>query len=187
MNKIKNKAELLLALLYAGQEHNSRVEGITRLEKLLFLLKKEKNFLNDVQDKDDFHFFPFRMGPWTNEVYDEVDFLDSLGLVKKDKNTKDTPADTASLDELFNNTLLDRYQKNESKTFDKGTESFSLTEKGIEKAKQLWSNISDDQKRDIIEIRSKFNSMDLKKFLRYVYINYPEFASASEIKDSLGL
>jgi hypothetical protein len=51
---IKKKTELLLSLLYAGEKNSSEdiqesksIVGITRLEKLLFLLKKEAGFLSN--------------------------------------------------------------------------------------------------------------------------------------------
>jgi hypothetical protein len=186
-NSIKNKEELLIALLYAGELRPAKIEGITRLEKLLFILKMEKGILKDVSHENTFNFFPFRMGPWTNEVYDEIDFLESLGLLSKNKEKKDTPSDTASIDELFTNTLLDKYQNSENIPNEKGTEIFSLTVEGEEKAKKIWEKLADEEKKNIQEIKLKFNKMDLKKFLRYVYAKYPEYATESEIKDSLGL
>ncbi len=181
---IKNKAELLLALLFANE--GNKVEGITRLEKLLFLLKKEKGFLQNVKKEDDFNFFAFRMGPWTNEVYDEVDFLESLGLLSKETENKNTPADNASLDELFDNLMLDKYQRNISTT-EKGTEIFKLTDAGKSKAQKVWSKLSEEEKQDIIELKRKFNTINLKQLLRYVYQKFPQYATESEIKDSLGL
>lgn len=111
-NGYKNKAELILALLFAGdQEFPTSIEGITRLEKLIFLLKEEKGFLKEKTDEDNFNFIPFKMGPWSSEVYDEVDFLESLGLINKDSNEKQSPADEAHNDELFDSMILDKYQK----------------------------------------------------------------------------
>jgi hypothetical protein len=175
----------LLALLYAGGQ-DTKIEGITRLEKLLFLLKQEKGFLANVNPENDFKFFPFRMGPWTNEVYDEVDFLESLGLLSKETDAKSTPADTASLDELFDNMMLEKYQKNVSSN-DKGTEIFKLTKEGKEKALVIWNRLTVSEKNGIIDLMQKFNKINLRQLLRYVYQKYPQYATESEIKDSLGL
>lgn len=38
--------------------------------ELIFLAKLEQGFLLDATDEQDFHFVPFKMGPWTQEVYD---------------------------------------------------------------------------------------------------------------------
>lgn len=190
-NKITNKAELLLSLLYAGEDYNyenqqsTEIEGITRLEKLLFLLKNEKNFLLNVSKEDDFNFFAFRMGPWTNEVYDEVDFLDSLGFLEKEVENKSIPSDKASIDELFSNSILDKYQKDNVSNIN-NTEKFRLTDKGRKKGLEIWNRIDDEEKKNIIDIKRKFNKMNLTQFLRYVYKKYPEYTTESEIKDSLG-
>lgn len=188
---VNNKAELMLALLYAGMDQsqkNQPVEGITRLEKLLFLLKMEKGFLKNVPDEDDFHFYAFRMGPWTNEVYDEIDFLESLGLVtKKDDVSKESnPADQAYVEELISNTILNKYQKT---NFGKeaGVEVFSLTTTGRSKALNIWNRLSKEEKDGIVDLKKRFNTMSLKQFLRYVYQKYPQYTIESEIKDVLGI
>ena len=188
---IKNKAELMLVLLYSGtdlnyeQQKSVEIKGITRLEKLIFLLTKEKEFLKGAERENDFNFFPYKMGPWTNEVYDEVDFLESLGLLTKIDEDKITPADIAYIDELFNNAMLDKYQKN-AFISEKGTEVFKLTEEGKQKALIIWNKLSNDEKNNIIEIKRKFNRMNLKQLLRYVYNNFPEYSTKSEIIGALG-
>src|SRR5216684_1139612 len=105
MPGIKNKTELVLALLYASDAADalpgSPVVGITRLEKLIFLAKIQEALLKDAADEEDFHFVPFRMGPWTQEVYDEIDFLESLGLLDKEERGKVSVEDEAHNDELF--------------------------------------------------------------------------------------
>jgi hypothetical protein len=189
---VKNKAELILALLYAGMDdpkgpqRSVEVEGITRLEKLLFLLKQEKQFLKNVSQENDFHFFPFKMGPWTNEVYDEVDFLESLELVSKVEESGSNAADEAYVDELFSNSVIEKYQRSDFGK-EKGTEVFKLTTGGKEKAAAIWQRLEPSERADIIDIKKKFNKMTLKQFLRYVYMKYPEYTTKSEIKDSLGL
>lgn len=190
---VNNKAELMLALLYAGMDNSQNqksqpVEGITRLEKLLFLLKMERGFLKNVSDEDDFHFYAFRMGPWTNEVYDEIDFLESLGLVtKKDDASKEAnPADQAYVEELISNTILNKYQKTDFGK-DMGIEVFSLTAEGKNKALNIWNRLSQEEKDNIVDLKRRFNTMSLKQFLRYVYQKYPQYTTESEIKDALGI
>jgi len=186
---IRNKADLLLALLYAGGSPAhmpvaSQVTGITRLEKLLFLLKLDEGFLNSVPDKDDFHFVPFRMGPWASEVYDEVDFLESLGLVNKESTTSISPADSVHNEELFSQTVLDKYQ-NQRSADDDETEVFKLSEAGKAKAAEIWARLSEDEKTRLIRVKKTFNNMNLRQFLRYVYKKHPAYTTESEIKNYL--
>jgi hypothetical protein len=187
--KIKNKAELLLALIFSDAGSKVKptpIEGITRLEKLLFLLKMQEGLLHNVPREADFNFIPFRMGPWTNEVYDEVDFLESLGLLDKDSTQKKNDADSAHENELFDGGMIDKYQKDTTISDDE-TEVFRLTDKGRKKAKEIWERLPDKEKESLIRIKRQFNKMNLRQLLRYVYNKYPDFTTASEIKETLGL
>lgn len=192
MQEVKNRAELLLLLLLSGEvnskvdQRSTSVEGITRLEKLLFLLKTEQGFLREVPDKDDFHFVPFRMGPWSQEVYDEVDFLESLGLIEKKTRGKRSEADLAHDDALFNNLVLDKYQKTMAIS-DSEAEVFQLTPQGRTKALQIYNRLPTEEKEKLISLKRRFNRMNLRQLLRYVYEKYPAYTTESEIKDYLGI
>lgn len=186
---INSKAELLLSLLYSddNSQKHAAILGITRLEKLLFLLKKDTNLLTQENNKDLFKFVPFRMGPWSQEVYDETDFLESLGLLSKRKTGESTPEDKSHDDELFSSIALTKYQKNDFLAVSESSEQFELTEKGKETARKVWDKLTDEEKKNIFLIKSKFNKMNLRQFLRYVYKKYPEYATKSEIKEYLGI
>jgi len=186
---IRSKADLVLVLLYAdaGQRNDpTPVTGITRLEKLLFLLKLDEGFLKDAPDTETFNFIPFRMGPWTQEVYDEVDFLESLGLLSKDSSEKRSAADAVHDDELFSNLVIDKYQKSAAESSE-DAEVFRLTDAGKKKALMVWNRLSEDEKSKLMRIKRQFNSMNLRQLLRYVYNKHPEYTTESEIKDYLNL
>ena len=187
---IRNKADLLLTLLYTGEgssgdiQLSTSVSGITRLEKLLFILKVDERFLTGVSEKNDFKFVPFRMGPWSHEVYDEVDFLESLGLLTKKGGEKRSAADAAHNTKLFSEMIVDKYEKNSS-PLDEQVEIFTLTDKGKNKALEIWKRLSNNERQRLILIKRQFNNMNLKQFLRYVYKKHPEYATNSEILDDL--
>lgn len=74
------KSDLILLLLN-GDKRNPIV-GITRFEKLTFLVQKE--ILDQSKTRTvKFDFGPDRFGPLSMEIYDEVDFLKSVGMVKE--------------------------------------------------------------------------------------------------------
>jgi hypothetical protein len=192
MSSIKNKTELLLLLLYAGEPTgtfmaaSAPVVGITRLEKLIFLAKFDQALLEPDTPQQDFTFLPFRMGPWTQEVYDEVDFLESLGLLTKERGTEYAPEDEAHDDELFSDLVLDKYQRR-SMAVDEGTDVFKLTEEGRTKAAEIWTRIPHDEKQKLIALKRRFNNMNLRQLLRYIYKKYPQYTTESEIKESLNI
>jgi len=191
MSGVRNKTELLLLLLYASDGPTSSpsaapIVGITRLEKLLFLAKLEQSFLHDAPYEQDFHFVPFKMGPWTQEVYDEVDFLESLGLLAKEQRGELSVEDEAHNDELFSDLVLDKYQKS-SIALDETTDAFQLTSEGRKKAAEIWGRLSLEERQKLMALKRRFNNMSLKQLLRYVYNKYPEYTSASEIKEYLNI
>jgi hypothetical protein len=188
MSGLRNKTELVLALLYASDISGGSqpVVGITRLEKLIFLAKIQEALLSDAVDEQDFHFVPFRMGPWTQEVYDEIDFLESIGLLVKEERPGVSVEDEAHNDELFSDLLLDKYQSSPVYR-NEGTDAFQLTAAGRKKAADIWSRLSIDEKQKLMGLKRKFNTMNLKQLLRYVYKKYPEYTEASEIKEYLNL
>ena len=190
MPGIKNKTELLLSLLYAGTPIGTNttvpIVGITRLEKLIFLAKFDQALLESAPPEHDFHFLPFRMGPWTQEIYDEVDFLESLGLLTKERDAEYSPEDEAHDDQLFSDLVLDKYQRG-GVAMDEGSEVFRLTEQGRKKAVEVWSRIPDEEKQKLIALKRRFNNMNLRQLLRYVYNKYPQYTTESEIKEYLNV
>lgn len=76
-----NKTELVLLVL--GACNGEHVTGITRLTKLVFL--SEKEVLTGPDDmKERFRFVPDKFGPFTTEMYDQTEFLESVGMLEKD-------------------------------------------------------------------------------------------------------
>ena len=186
-NPIKNKSHLILALLYASDSEKElqSIEGITRLEKLLFLINQEDK-LTSWKSNDSFNFKPYLMGPFSSEIYDEVDFLESLGLVSSKNIGTNPPSGSVEDDLFFSNQILDKYQKNE--IFDTEEKSvYELSAQGKELAKKIFESLPATDKKYLIDLKKKFGQLELKQLLRYIYQKYPSYASKSEIKEYLGL
>ena len=98
---IGSAANLLLLLLYADEGEDIR--GITKLEKLMYLLLKEGGYEKELQD--DIHFEPFDYGPFSKEVYDLVEVLKQRGIVKTRLERYDTYREI--IDELLYQTDLE--------------------------------------------------------------------------------
>ena len=66
-----------------------------------------------------------------------------------------------------------------------GEEVFSLSRpKGLDKGKEIWSELNDDQKRILKKFKSSFIDASLDKILMYVYRKYEhEYTDKSIIKD----
>ncbi len=74
--------DVLLVLLYAPGISGKTSEpmcGITRLQKLLFLLWKEGRFYEDIPDLYNFKAYDF--GPCMDDLYDDLEFAEDIGLI----------------------------------------------------------------------------------------------------------
>ena len=78
---VLNKTELVLLVL--GACDGGPVTGITRLTKLVFLSEREVLTAPDDM-KERFRFVPDKFGPFTTEMYDQTEFLESVGMLEKD-------------------------------------------------------------------------------------------------------
>jgi hypothetical protein len=170
---IETGVDVLLALLHArgasGKE-NEPILGITRLQKLLFLLWKEGSFYKAVPDLYNFKAYDF--GPCMDDLYDDLEFTESIGLVKVDESAEASEFDNG--DEVaFMRSLGLRMPKPKSRR------DYYLTESGIEASGDLFSDLSVQDIEAIENIKRRFNRMPFFDLLRYVYNKYPKFAEKS--------
>ena len=61
------------------------IGGITRLQKLLFLLWKEAG-IQEVEAG--FEFKPYKAGPYSRKLYDELELLENLNLIHGEVQAK---------------------------------------------------------------------------------------------------
>jgi len=181
---VKSLTELLLLLLYtpgaSGKEGES-IDGITKLGKLLFLLWKEGSFEKYLKD---ISFEAYKFGPFSLEMYDEIEFLFNLGLVKKTEKRATSSAESYDRIELVDNDAL--FDDTDVKVSDsKIKETFELTEQGMKAAKKIATKLSENELKIIRNIKTIYNSMPLFQLLRYVYTKYPSYTVESDIREAV--
>lgn len=165
--------DLILMLLASSTSRSSeqRLDGITRLEKLLFLADKETDIRERVSDP--FNFEPYDFGPYSKAVYEAVELLEQAGLVREDR--------------AYQGQALDSFEEAQAITPDEfeGVERrFWLTEDGRSVAR-LLSAVHPDVARDIAKVKAQYGDMPLRRLIRYVYSKYPKYAEASKIRDEI--
>ena len=85
---LESSLDLLLVLLYAPGTSGTPAEpidGITRLQKLIFLLNQGKGPASVVAQAKEFLYEPYKMGPFSRQVNEDLDILISLDLVRTEK------------------------------------------------------------------------------------------------------
>jgi len=184
--KVENSLDLLLVLLFAPS-HNRKgcepIEGITRLQKLIFLLNQGKGPNSLVEIAKEYDYKADKMGPYTHSLREDLDALISLGLVGTERlrylisDDKDDP--DYDVDDP------DYKQKVKRKRVE--SQKFFLTKNGKEAGAELWGNLSSKDRDALKDFKAFFCSLTLRQLLIFVYDQYPEFAVKSEIKKQLGL
>jgi len=187
---IDNRKDFLLLLLYSpGKrgERNEPISGRTRLVKMLFVFRQEalplfkKN--TKVDERNFYQFFPWNFGPFSSDVYDDINFFLLRGFIKAKGSDEELLHEAAEELSRWASEFDTASSESEIEEFEE--EVFSLTEKGAAFAEALYADLSDSQKSLLKEFKSKFSNTPLRAILRYVYSQYPDSTSKSQIKDKV--
>lgn len=189
-----SKKSLLLLVLAVDESGASSagIGGITRLQKLLFLLWKEAG----IEEIDrGFQFKAYKAGPYSRKLYDELELLENLGYIKSEEQGEATEAEAAEIEELsFEHLMGDDvhpfqsvHSRGEATTADSFEERrFTLTQKGLDEVNSLLQRTEMRPFIDgIRKIKSKFANYSLQDLLYYVYTKYEAegWTSESDIRD----
>jgi hypothetical protein len=170
---IESGLDVLLALLYAPGATGKTAEpirGITRLQKLLFLLWKEGRFFQHVPDL--YNFKAYDLGPCMDDLYDDIEFAEDVGLISVAEVPSGNEYEGADEDAFLSDFGFPLVKKDTRR-------DFSLTQDGREAAKAIYQAITDEDRERLVRIKSRFNAMPFFDLLRYVYRKYPAFAKKS--------
>ncbi len=190
-SSINNKKDILLLLIYSQgvtDEYNEPIRGRTRLVKMLFLFVKEAlpHFKSGIaiNEENFYTFFPWYFGPFSQQIYDDVNFFQLRGFIELNNIESDNTNISYTEETHYNdvtglsielNTDKDSFMEQEIK----------LTEKGITFTRELFFQLTDNQRGLLKQFKKKFNSTPLKAILRYVYQSYPDSSTNSIIKDNI--
>lgn len=176
------RADLIMLLLFARGASGKQAEpikGITRLTKLLFLLE------NETDVKDGFNFVAYKMGPYSVEINPVIEFLTSFPspedplVLKSDGQDAPTKIDSEEMK------YIDDIASDNDSAYDiaeQNNYTFSLSDKGRKVAEVVWDEQTAETKNSIESIKKRYGLLTLRQLLKYVYSNYEEMTSNSEIK-----
>lgn len=189
MGKITSSKDLLMLLLYAKGckgEQCEPVVGRTRLMKMIFIFNKEirGKFSLDKKIPDDAmpDFEPFHYGPYSRQVFDDLEFLVDMGFVIV------IPAEDE--DRLSEENEEYEYWQVQADPDQEGVgqsqERFQLSELGREFVEEeLLAALSPDQLKALDEFKYRCTAAELRALLYYVYTKYPEMTDVSRIRDEV--
>ena len=167
---------LLIFDSYERSFHKAAFNGVTRLEKLIFLLAAEAK-LTDIADL--FMFRAYKFGPYSKGVYEAADFLQSMDLVTVEVK----PYYSYFLAEEERELLRDIDDEVDEDLTPAGQERlFSLTKNGHALATKLrseWTKDHPEHLRRLDEIVNRYGALPLNQIIRYVYRRFPKMAERS--------
>lgn len=170
IDQIDRRTDVVILLFYIA----NKIEGVTKLQKLLFLIEEETDFFKKYEEKIDINFEAYKMGPFSQEVYEEVEFLLNIGMIEKRPMAYDSSDSYEVRDHIR----------------DDGSEGLSnkvfvLTEKGEKAGKKLEEVLEDKYFRELEDIVSRYGKLPLSDLLEYVYENYEAYTTESTIREQV--
>ncbi|RDZ42955.1 DUF4065 domain-containing protein [Haloferax sp. Atlit-19N] len=159
IDRVDRRTDVVFILFYFAEE----ICGVTKIQKLLFLIEQETEFFLEYEDDIAFNFAPYKMGPFSQDVYSELHFLLQLNAIEKSSWDTDTEYIESDL----------------------ANQRFVITDKGHKIAKELVNILDQSHQQEIQNIVNKYNSLSLNELLEYVYTEYPKYTVNSEIKDEI--
>ncbi|WP_315636988.1 MULTISPECIES: hypothetical protein [Microbacterium] len=172
--EVDDAVVLLLGADGGGRERAGEIRGITRLEKLVFLLERETEAGKLLTEDPQFKAYNF--GPFSQKVYQAVDKLVAAGLLTDSKRLSRSSEDSWESASLLG---VDDVQT------DFSTRDFKLTEVGREYYDALTSELPNSVVKEAGELRSRFSGWRLRDLVRYVYERYDQFTEKSLIRDDI--
>lgn len=171
--EIDDVVVLLLGCPTGKPELEDKLSGVTRLEKLVFLVEQETT-LGELLDEDA-NFVAYNFGPFSPKVYQAVDALSGYGLLEDSRSIADSNEDSWEQVSVIGVRSPDPY----------ATRDFRLTEKGKRYYRALAEEVSKEHIQELTGLKEQFGLIPLRQLVRYVYRRYPNMTENSIIRDEV--
>ena len=172
MDNMTSGLDLLIAMLAvpgSTGEPGEAIRGITRLEKLVFLVLKEGGLESRIDTP--FEYKPYDYGPYSTQVLKEIETLTTVNLIEIEK------VPLRSIKEVIDGQAA-RLGTGGDGEFERVLEVYRITQRGL----RIWEGVvrgklSREDIETISNIKREYNSMDLDQLLRTVYEKFPEYTA----------
>lgn len=173
---VDNRKDLLLLVLAAAD--GAPVVGVTRLQKYLFLLQEREHWKSKLNRPYEFRAYDF--GPFDDQIYADLDFLENLGLIEK-KPSGAEPAAESGEERAASESWATRDPEFAPEESTEAIWAYRLTSQGREFVRQRLK-IDEGDREPIENLKMQWNSVPLAQFLQWLYREYPEMAENTKLK-----
>lgn len=166
---------VLLLGARGGPDPEGYLRGITRLEKLVFLLERETPVARWITEAVDFR--SHRFGPFSAKIYKAVGLLAKAELLKMSAIRSEGQGERWEDINLVGEDA-DPYTQR----------TFQLTDRGFRYYQALLEDlkpVAPDAEATLRAFKDRYAGLPLTQLVRYVYKAYPEFTDKSEIRDQV--
>lgn len=183
---MENGTDLLILLLFTpghtGKE-GEPIEGITRLQKLMFLLRQGLGPGKMVDLAKMYGYKPYKMGPYSDELARDLEELIAAGIIRGDRLEYWIRDDSDEMLDADPDVDMPARKKKKVESI-----RYSLTQElGIQIGSDLWKTLDSAERRELKKFKTFFNALSLRQLLIFAYERFPEFTTESVIKSQLGL
>jgi len=191
--KPESSLDILIVMLYAkGVEGRigEPIEGITRLDKIMFLLSETEEFRETVNKGYEFEAYNF--GPFAPEIFDDIAALKQEGIIEavssREPKNKIETIDEQTMEQPLNEDIeieddhATRRERKDISWKNYSVERYELTDLGLRIGSFLFNGLSEGQRTKLESTKKAFQKMSLKNLLHYVYAKYPEMTKRSKIR-----
>lgn len=152
---------------------SDRISGITRLEKLIFILDKETSVGPMLTENPEF--VPHNFGPFSQKVYQAIDLLASAKLVIDSAQIDATNDESWETGEFIDDEPDQQYTSRQ----------ISLTDRGRKYFRALEEELGSDVVSTVSTVKDRFGGIPLTQLVRYVYQRHPEQIEKSIIRNRI--
>ena len=196
MHTIGARDLLLLLIGLDDAPAGEGLGGITRIQKLLYLLESEEHIH---PTGEGFKFEPYKAGPYSPRIYDDLELLENLDYIRRSAKddefevaTEASDPEKAEVDLTFDQLMgpedvLTSGTDEIAPTADSYEEArYYLTESGKRRMEELLANKNYKPfVEGIRKVKSRFAKYSLNDLLYYVYTRHPSMTTESEIKEKV--
>ena len=175
--EIDDAVVLLLGAPSSDAALSGRLEGITRLGKLIFLLERETSLRAYLID--DPNFVAYNFGPFSPRIYQEVATLAAAGLLTDSLVAADDTGD--SWERLSAIDAAEDVRPEDAYT----TRNFALTELGRRYYDVLASQLPAAALEALARFKDRFAPLPLQQLERHMHENYPEYMKQTQVRDEI--
>jgi type I restriction enzyme S subunit len=142
--QLTERQKLLLGVLYYHNTVRKVAPPVTVVMKNMFLLQEEQKVPLG------YRFVPYKYGPFSKEVYEDLEVLEKEMLVIRSKRSK----------------IVERQET-------------AIDEEAVDEVKQILETLPQDKRQALDEVMKRYASMGFEQLLGYVYTKYPQFTIES--------